>query len=240
MLPISESRSFNGTMYLPGIVGLNNIKANDYCNVVLQALSHVTPIRNYFLDENSYKNVKRPPGDISFLLVQRFGELIRKLWNPKNFKAHVSPHEMLQAVVLCSKKKFQITEQGDAIQFISWLLNALHLALGGTKKVKSSVINQTFRGSMKIQTKKILPPDIDDAKKAELIESREYDWVEEETPFLYLTADLPPTPLFQDEHQENIIPQVSLFNVLEKFNGVTEKEHKTYKDNFIRKFQITR
>merc|ERR1712223_756737 len=64
----------------------------------------------------------------------------------------------------------------------------------------------------KIQTKKILPPDIDDAKKTELIESGEYDWVEEETPFLYLTADLPPTPLFQDEHQEN----------------------------FIRKFQITR
>jgi hypothetical protein len=23
-------------MYLPGIVGLNNIKANDYCNVILQ------------------------------------------------------------------------------------------------------------------------------------------------------------------------------------------------------------
>merc|ERR1712223_1038512 len=55
-------------------------------------------------------------------------------------------------------------------------------------------------------------------------------------PFLYLTADLPPTPLFQDEHTENIIPQVSLFNVLEKFNGQTEKEHKTYKDNFIRKY----
>ena len=53
-------------------------------------------------------SIKRPPGDISFILVQRFGELLRKLWNPKNFKAHVSPHEMLQAVVLCSKKKFQI------------------------------------------------------------------------------------------------------------------------------------
>lgn len=23
-------------MYMPGIVGLNNIKANDYCNVILQ------------------------------------------------------------------------------------------------------------------------------------------------------------------------------------------------------------
>lgn len=28
--------------------------------------------------------------------VNRFGELIRKIWNPRNFKAHVSPHEMLQ------------------------------------------------------------------------------------------------------------------------------------------------
>jgi len=50
-----------------------------------------------------------------FILVQRFGELIRKLWNPRNFKAHVSPHEMLQAVVRCSCKKFQITEQGMSI-----------------------------------------------------------------------------------------------------------------------------
>ena len=30
------SRSCDGTLYRPGIVGLNNIKANDYCNVVLQ------------------------------------------------------------------------------------------------------------------------------------------------------------------------------------------------------------
>lgn len=77
-----------------------------------QALSNVPPLRNYFLEEDNYKNIKRPPGDIMFLLVQRFGELMRKLWNPRNFKAHVSPHEMLQAVVLCSKKTFQITKQG--------------------------------------------------------------------------------------------------------------------------------
>lgn len=77
-----------------------------------QSLSHVAPLRNYFLKEENYNKIKRPPGSMDFLLVQRFGELIRKLWNPCNFKAHVSPHEMLQAVVLCSKKKFQITEQG--------------------------------------------------------------------------------------------------------------------------------
>lgn len=79
---------------------------------VFQALSHVTPLRDYLLREVNYARVKRPPGDSMFLLVQRFGELMRKLWNPRNFKAHVSPHEMLQAVVLWSKKKFQITKQG--------------------------------------------------------------------------------------------------------------------------------
>lgn len=65
------------------------------------------------MEEENYKSIQRPPGDIMFLLVQRFGELMRKLWNPRNFKAHVSPHEMLQAVVLCSKKNFQITKQGE-------------------------------------------------------------------------------------------------------------------------------
>lgn len=81
-------------------------------NTIFQALSHVTPLRDFFLRECNYVNVKRPPGDSSYLLVQRFGELMRKLKNPRNFKAHVSPHEMLQAVVLWSKKRFQFTEQG--------------------------------------------------------------------------------------------------------------------------------
>ena len=105
------SRAYDGTVYLPGIVGLNNIKANDYSNVVLQALISVPQIRSYFLREENYSNIKVAPGDIMIGLIKRFGELVRKLWNPRNFKAHVSPHEMLQAVVKCSKKKFQITEQ---------------------------------------------------------------------------------------------------------------------------------
>ena len=58
---------------------------------------------------------------------------------------------MLQAVVLCSKGKFQITEQGDAVAFLSWLLNALHLSLGGTKKASSSIIYKTFLGKMRIK-----------------------------------------------------------------------------------------
>ncbi|XP_010561232.1 PREDICTED: U4/U6.U5 tri-snRNP-associated protein 2 [Haliaeetus leucocephalus] len=234
------SRAYDGTTYLPGIVGLNNIKANDYANAVLQALSNVPPLRNYFLEEENYKSIQRPPGDIMFLLVQRFGELMRKLWNPRNFKAHVSPHEMLQAVVLCSKKNFQITKQGDGVDFLSWFLNALHSALGGTKKKKKTIVTDVFQGSMRIFTKKLPHPDLPAEEKAQLLQNTEYQEMMVESTFMYLTLDLPTAPLYKDEKEQLIIPQVPLFSILAKFNGATEKEYKTYKENFLKRFQLTK
>ena len=62
------SIALDGTKYLPGIVGLNNIKANDYMNVVLHALAHVPPFRDYFLRPENYAHVRPPPGDQTFIL----------------------------------------------------------------------------------------------------------------------------------------------------------------------------
>uniref|UniRef100_A0A673L523 Ubiquitin carboxyl-terminal hydrolase 39 n=1 Tax=Sinocyclocheilus rhinocerous TaxID=307959 RepID=A0A673L523_9TELE len=219
-------RAYDGTTYLPGIVGLNNIKANDYANVVLQALSNVPPLRNYFLEEDNYCRIRRPPGDIMFLLVQRFGELMRKLWNPRNFKAHVSPHEMLQAVVLCSKKTFQITKQGDAVDFLSWFLNALHGALGGTKK-KTSIITKVFQGSMRIFSKKLPHPDLPAEEKEALLLKDEYQEKMSESTFLYLTLDLPTAPLYKDEKDnEKVIYFLYPLNILN--------------ENFLKRFQLTK
>lgn len=38
-------RALDGSEYMPGLVGLNNMKANDYANVVVQILARVNPIR---------------------------------------------------------------------------------------------------------------------------------------------------------------------------------------------------
>ena len=43
-------------------------------------------------------------------------------------------------------------------------------------------------------------------------------------PYMSLTLDLPPMPLFQDEVQRNIIPQVALVDLLTKYDGNTIKE----------------
>lgn len=132
-------------VYKPGFIGLNNIKQNSYMNVVIQALLHVTPLRDYFIF-HSQPSPKSPAStttgafdaDSRSELVKRFGLLARRLWNPKNFKSQVSPHEFLQEVSAASNKKFKITEQGDPLEFLSWLLNALHRDLGGTRKANSS------------------------------------------------------------------------------------------------------
>lgn len=62
---------------------------------------------------------------------------------------------------------------------------------------------------MNIYTRKIPPTELDDKQKRSLMATLEYQEVATESPFLYLTCDLPPPPLFIDEFRENIIPQVN-------------------------------
>lgn len=169
---------------------------------------------------------------------------------------------MIRSVLLLIRSSL-----GDPVDFLSWFLNALHLALNGTKKRDSSIIYKTFLGHMRIYTRKIPPLELEESQRSELLHTVEYGETVTESPFLYLTCDLPPPPLFKDQFTENIIPQVrivfvidnqicrnfwnchnflhllliqvNLYTLLNKFNAVTEKEYKTYKENFMKRFEIT-
>ena len=132
--------------YLPGYVGLNNIKHNDHMNVIIHALLHVRPLRDFLLLTDAKGSE----------LTRRFAALARKIWNPRLFKAQVSPHEFLQEVNRASDGKFRLEKQGDPIDFISWLLNKLHKDLGGTKKRTSSIIFATFQGTIRVDTQQVL------------------------------------------------------------------------------------
>ncbi|KAG8904187.1 hypothetical protein FRC01_008836, partial [Tulasnella sp. 417] len=113
-----HSYDLSSKAYYPGFVGLNNIKRNDYLNVIIHALVHVTPLRDYLLlfkpskptatvatpSESSAggKKAKRGPPVTSSELLNRFAALAKKLWNPRLFKSQVSPHEFLQEVTRSS------------------------------------------------------------------------------------------------------------------------------------------
>lgn len=231
------SRALDGTMFYSGVVGMNNIRETDYINVVLHSLLFVKPIRNFFLREKSYINCNVPPGDLVFTLAIRFGELTRKVWNSGNFKSHVSPHEMIQSVVKVSQKKFKMEKQSDPVAFLSWFLNNLHASLNRDKSKRIAVVTKTFQGKLEVFSKKV--PLTDDQKERKiLLKSDEYKPTQAKQPYFFLTLDVPPPPLFTDPMEFNIIPQVSLAELLCKFNGVHEKEYKTYKDFHLKRFII--
>ena len=235
------ARDVHGVAYLPGFVGLNNLTKTDYVNVTLHALSHITPIRDFFLDVDNYRMSKS-------VLAHAFGAVIRKLWSRHNFKSVVSPQDFMQVVSSESNRKFNIGKQAEAIEFLAWLLNGLHIGLGGTRKPRSSIIYQTFQGRLELTTlarKKVVisegsgqtlneeeenqnnAEETAEGKKSTVFEDEgvriQESWEEKvmASPFLYLTLDIPPTPLFKDSEGGLIIPQIPLFEVLKKIDGET-------------------
>lgn len=142
------ARSLDGEPFVPGIVGLNNLAGRtDFANAVLQSLARVGPLRDFFLDPSNYRHAA------SSQLVCRFGDFLRRVWNDRAFRGHVSPHELMVAVERVSKGRFspgggggngggtgskkgsktktelQRSASTDAAAFLVWLLNALHVDL---------------------------------------------------------------------------------------------------------------
>lgn len=224
----------NQQPYYPGFIGLNNIKHNSYINSILVSLAHVRPLRDYFILEESFEESKI---DGETELVKRFSNFMKKFWNPKLFKPQLSPHELLQQIDLDSKGKFKLNEStttgsgsggsggggggGDPGEFLSWFLNQLHRDLGGNKKRNSSIIYSTFQGELRIDDQQVL-------KSGEYGTKPKFDLDREikstRSPFLFLSLDLPPPPLFQSHLQNDIIPQISLTSLLSKYNGETTSE----------------
>ncbi|BGP39382.1 Ubiquitin carboxyl-terminal hydrolase 10 [Rhodotorula kratochvilovae] len=215
--------------YYPGFVGLNNMKHNSFMNACLHLLLHVPPLRDYFILN------PLPSSSSTSELVRRFGMFARKLWNPKQFKAQVSPHELLQEVGNASGGRFRITQEGDPVEFLGWLLNQLHRDLGGTRKPRSSIIYSAFQGEVRVDDQQII-------KTGEFGTKPKFDLDRDikttKTPFLFLALDLPPPPLFQDAVESNIAPQAPLAAILAKYDGRTTREDT--QAGVLRRWKITR
>nr|BAN65948.1 U4/U6.U5 tri-snRNP-associated 65 kDa protein, putative [Babesia bovis] len=191
---IVYGKGLDGTDFIPGCIGLNNLKQTDYFNVIIQVLCTVATVRNYLL----LLDIDRiqPPDNVISTLV----ELIRKIYNTKNFKGIVSPHEFLQAVGVASKGLYKIGVHNDPVALLTWLLNRLDTKLRN-KKTKESIVSKAFGGQLNVYTQ-----DGD-------------NWTQKITPFKMITLDVPNAPIFKDDKEKNIIPQVSIFQLLQKFQG---------------------
>lgn len=216
------SKTLEGEDFMPGFVGLNNLKQTDYINVVLQMMNTISPLRNYAL---LYKDNSEIRSDLTGILATKLSELIRKIWNPRNFKGHVNPHEFVQALSDASSKLFKIGEQKEPISLFSWLLNSLH-GYFLTKK-KSNILAELMRGSLQIFTSQLAKTKDEKITKSNIEKMPDFN----EKPFWYfskinffrfLSLDLPSVPLYKGENGGLLtIPQVYLEDVFKKFDGKT-------------------
>jgi Ubiquitin C-terminal hydrolase len=184
-------------------------------------------------------------------LAKCFGEMVRKMWSNKRFKATVDPHMLVQAISVASNKRFSIGKQMEASEFLAWLLHQLHVGVGGTRKAGSSIIHATFQGKVEITTqqKKTHKEEVtssndneegdddrlgsddeetfrerEEERKRQREEENKNNLLEEvtsETNFLQLTLDIPEKPLFKDDNGGLVIPQEPLVNILRKFDGLS-------------------
>jgi len=208
-------RGLDGSEYLAGAVGLNNLKHTTYVNATLQAFARVEPLRLFFLNRREVLN--RRAG----ALAARFGELTRKMWNPRAFKGQVSPHEFMRAVVASSGGAFKVDQPADPVDFMRWLMHALHRETRRGEN-RGSVVDDCFAGEMETHTTGEPLPDGETTNADDVLTNAASSVTKRAViPFRMLALDLPPPPLFQDAMEKNIIPQVPIADLLRKYDGAT-------------------
>lgn len=223
-----KGTDLHGKSFVTGFLGVNNLKANDYENVVILLVPRIIPIRNIFL-QTDFRTSNN-------LMLKTFGSFMRKLWNPKPFKAGLNPHELLHAIRVGSNDRFDPAKKGDPVEVLAWLLNYIDSALKTSNLVPGNLQGK-LRSTTVFEDKKEHEPEADMmefyASIGEHVSMKKT--VTKQVPFIFLSLDLPPTPLFQNASGKSVIPQVQLLDLFTKYNGI---QTVNVKDGSLQSFEI--
>lgn len=98
------------------------------------------------------------------------------------------------------------------------------------------IIYRQLQGEVKVETQDFGPSHQTTEKEALLMFDEQKEIKTTISPFLFLALDLPLAPLYQDEKDKEIVPQVPLTTILAKFDG-----HKVQEvANQMKRYSITR
>lgn len=226
--PVVRNRDLHGNTYFTGLLGMQGL---DYVSAVVQSLVRIDALRSFFLKRENFESSKS-------VLVLAFGELVCQLFNHRRFKSSVSPNDLLR--VIAANSGFS-TKGQDASQFLAWLLFELNKGL-----LPVRVITECFQGEVEVETTLIevkrdfgsesspvqpgpfrrsaMEEEEEEREKAgELGTNTKWSVLSTKTQrvkFLSLQLDLPTTRLFKDRLENStVIPQTTLLQLLEKYNG---------------------
>eukprot|EP01057_Protomagalhaensia_wolfi_P001912 Protomagalhaensia_wolfi_Nauph_80__1911@NODE_21_length_4819_cov_15_300837_g16_i0_p1_GENE_NODE_21_length_4819_cov_15_300837_g16_i0NODE_21_length_4819_cov_15_300837_g16_i0_p1_ORF_typecomplete_len497_score112_31UCH/PF00443_29/3_3e03UCH/PF00443_29/5_5e45zfUBP/PF02148_19/3_2e11UCH_1/PF13423_6/7_8e02UCH_1/PF13423_6/4_1e08_NODE_21_length_4819_cov_15_300837_g16_i016923182 len=205
---VMHGKALDGSDFIPGLVGLNAInKSTDYANCVVQLLCVIAPLRNFFLLLD-VRHKQRPDP-----VVVATADLLKKIFNPKNFKGIVCPHEFLQAITTASGKQFSLMKQSNVFEFLTWLLNHLHMKLrkkdsGLPPRQQRSVVADALSGTISTYN----PNQMGEVP-------------EDKVPFFSISLQVPPAPIFKSTATFESA-QVHICDLLDTWAGNTTQSAK--------------
>ena len=108
---------------LYGIIGLMNLGNSCYMNSVIQILSNIKSLRDYFLSK-SYERDININSDSKGEIAKAFYDLLNEIWTEKNQKKEIFPYKFKN--IICKYNPLYNNNFGqDAIQFLIFFLSYL-------------------------------------------------------------------------------------------------------------------
>lgn len=215
--------------YISGFVPLNCVSGDSYANVIIHAIAHISPLRDYLLLKNKKDEYKDQ-------LTQRLSVLVRRMWSPKLFRRHVSPYEFFQYLSILSKDSKilkTLHHKKDPKDFLLWIFN--HVLSSDKSSDFKEAITGNCRGEVSVSSTKVEELTDESGKRLQFVEIHESKR-SHISKFWTLSLDLPPKPLFADGRNVNNWPQVKLIDLMKKFDG-TKQIHSS---NSVRTYELTK
>ena len=129
----NHSHNFLNNLNIVPMIGLINLGQTCYMNAVLQCMSNLSPITNFFLNQEKQDNIKQHftalGQNIDTSLCFAYKELIENLWKgPKN-----QPYSPIKFKQILQKLNpiFADNTAGDSKDFFNFLMIQLHNELNG-------------------------------------------------------------------------------------------------------------
>jgi len=101
-------------------------------------LNTIKPFREFLLLADHFED----------LLINRYATFTKRIWNWKQFKGSISPHELMQAITERSNKTYRIGIKSDPGNFIVWLIDNLQRSIKKSKISNFNLVN-LFQGTIK-------------------------------------------------------------------------------------------
>ena len=197
--------------YVTGFIGINGSNSSNWSighiNVILLLLSHIKPIRDYFL-----LSAEVDIGRSNNRLVNIVSLLIQKLWSPVLLRTHISSSELINYLMIEHNSIFlkKGINNNNPRTVLNWLINEF-FNNGNNDRLKQILI-RSCRGHL------VQFSGTDEVKSI---------------PFWNITLNLPRLSYFKDGRNVNDLLQVKLENLIKErfYARMTENEKKEANDD---------